>query len=74
MLRVVTLRHTSRQDTTFAVTREKIFFHIKSIGNNQSPKFNTVIVTVNFSKNYNLAKVKVKITTLLPHTSIRQNI
>jgi hypothetical protein len=71
MPRVVTLWHTSRQDTTFA---KKIFFHIKPIGNNQSPKFNTVIVTVNFGQNYNLARVKVKITTLLPHTSIQQNI
>jgi hypothetical protein len=28
-----------------------------------------VIVTVNFGQNYNLARVKVKITTLLPYTS-----
>jgi hypothetical protein len=33
-----------------------------------------VIITVNFGQNYNLAKVKVKITTLLFHTSIWQNI
>jgi hypothetical protein len=26
-----------------------------------------VIVTVNFSQNYNLARIKVKITTLLPY-------
>jgi hypothetical protein len=33
-----------------------------------------VIITVNFGQNYNLTRVKVKITTLLLHMSIQQNI